>query len=77
MHRRTGAPYPGSDDQSQSANPTGDSGQQFEVPHLPTVFELYLCSVSTMYNLRCSQYHKSDWGALNRIQNLQLIVFAD
>ena len=30
-----------------------------------------------MYNLGRSQYRKSDRGALNRIQDLQRLVFAD
>jgi len=77
MHFHTGAPKHESEAQSQSANLTGNSGQQFDVPHLPTVLESYLSSVSAMYNLGCSQYCKFDRRALNRITKLQLNVFAE
>jgi len=77
MHRQTGAPEAGFGAHSQSANPTGIPGQQFNVPHLPPILEWYLSLVSTMYHLGRSQYRKSDRCALNSIQYLELLVFAD
>jgi len=77
MHYHVEDPQPRSEAQSQSANPTGNNGQQFDVPHLLTVHESYLSSVLTMYILGHSQYPKSDRGAWNRVQDLQCLVFAD
>ena len=47
------------------------------MPHLPIGLKWYICWVSTMYILGCSQYPKSDRAAFNRIQDLQLLMFAD
>jgi len=47
------------------------------MPYVPTAPEWYSSLVSTMYILGNSQYHKSDRRALTRIQNVQLVVFAD
>ena len=76
-HRQTEPPYPVSEFQSQSANQTGTYLQRFNVPHLPTILNWYLSSVSTIYIMGCSQYRKSDKRALNGILDLQLLEFAD
>ena len=39
MLRQTGAPSPESASQSERANPNGNYGQQFNVPHLSIVLE--------------------------------------
>jgi len=77
MHHQSGAPWSGSNTKSQSANLTCNYVQQINMPHLPTVLEWYLSSVFAMYSVGASQYLKSDRGALNRIQDLQHVVFAD
>ena len=76
-HYETGAPQPGSKYQSQSQYPTGKYKQQFNVPHLPTIQECNISSGLTRYILGHIQYHKSDRGALYRIQDFQLLVLAD
>jgi len=77
MHCQRGAPQPGFKAQSRSADRTSHYGLQLNVPHLPTILEWYLSSVSTMYISGLSQYPKSDRETLSRIQDLQLVVFVD
>jgi len=47
------------------------------MPHLPIVLEWHIFSVSTIYILGRIQYRISDRGALNRIQDLKLLMFGD
>jgi len=56
---------------------TGNYEQQFNIPHLPTCLGQYISLVVSMYNLGCNQCQKPDWGVLDGIQELQILVFAD
>jgi hypothetical protein len=39
VHRQTEAPLPGSEAQSWNANPIGNSEQEFNMSHLPTILD--------------------------------------